>query len=251
MSFGLNLFADEVSSNERYMTSREVRSSGRAVRPRDSASLIMVRTDGIEARLLMGKRSLKHKFMPNKFVFPGGVVDRTDSRVRTNNELQPEVLQRLTRGCSESRARALAVAAVRETFEETGLVIGDRESTVIPSSSPLWCRFRQLGGSPRLDRLQYIARAITPPYRNRRYDARFFMVFLRPADIQVDFVQRQTDELSHIRWVTLTESRALNLPHITRIILDEVESRIFNMTGYGTEGPFIYFRHGKLIKDQH
>ena len=57
-------------------------SVGRAVRPRDAATLILVRNDGATPQVLMGQRHANHKFMPNKFVFPGGRVDPADSRVR-------------------------------------------------------------------------------------------------------------------------------------------------------------------------
>ncbi len=234
-----------------YITRSEVRTSGRAVRPRDSSTLILVRTDGVEPRLLMGKRSSKHKFMPNKFVFPGGVVDRSDSRVKVPLGLQPEVLARLRKGCSESRARALAIAAIRETFEETGLVIGTRERSVWGTHSPIWKKFLDWGVNPSVHQLQYIARAITPPYRNRRYDARFFMMFADSFILQQSLSGVKSDELSHICWVTISDARKLNLPHITRVVLDEVETRIKKQTVFEDPGPFIHFRHGKLVRERH
>jgi 8-oxo-dGTP pyrophosphatase MutT (NUDIX family) len=75
--------------------------------------------------MVMGKRAAGHKFMPNKFVFTGGKVDVVDSRIRPPNDLHPSVLKRLMKGCSVSRARSLALAAIRETFEETGLILGE------------------------------------------------------------------------------------------------------------------------------
>ena len=105
-----------------YIAKTEIRSVGRAVRPRDAATLILVRRDGTEPKILMGKRSAGHAFMPNKFVFPGGKVDAADSRLRPPGDLHPQVLARLMKGCSQSRARGLAMAAIRETYEETGLI---------------------------------------------------------------------------------------------------------------------------------
>ena len=104
----------------KYITKAEIRSKGRAVRPKDAATLIIVRRDAKQAKILMGKRAAGHKFMPNKFVFPGGKVDPGDGRIRPPNDFHPDVLKRLVKGCSESRARALGLAAIRETFEETG-----------------------------------------------------------------------------------------------------------------------------------
>src|SRR6187431_616429 len=97
-----------------YISSTELRGPTRAVRPRDAATLLIVRRDGSVPRVLMGKRAASHKFMPNKFVFPGGRVDAGDSRIVPPHDLHPEVMKRLLRGCSATRARALALAAIRE-----------------------------------------------------------------------------------------------------------------------------------------
>ena len=88
-----------------YISSSELRGNARAVRPRDAATLLTVRREGPEPRVLMGKRAASHKFMPNKFVFPGGKVDRADSRIVPPHDLHPEVMTRLCRGCSPTRAR--------------------------------------------------------------------------------------------------------------------------------------------------
>ena len=99
-----------------------------APRPRDSATLILVRSDGPELRVLMGRRHERHSFMPGKFVFPGGAVDEADAQVCPAVDLDSRSLAKLMlrmRGRpSARRARALAMAAVRETFEETGLILG-------------------------------------------------------------------------------------------------------------------------------
>ncbi len=117
-------------------------SAGRAVRPRDAATLILVRNDGASPRVLMGQRHANHKFMPNKFVFPGGRVDPADSRIRPVEDLRPEVarllLSRMRGTPSENRARALALAAIRETFEETGLAVGRSIGTRQTSKHKDW-----------------------------------------------------------------------------------------------------------------
>jgi len=240
---------DRNKDSRHYISRSEIRTSGRAVRPRDSSTLILVRTDLGKPRLLMGKRSPKHKFMPNKFVFPGGVVDRSDSRVHARASLQLAVFKRLKKGCSAARARALAIAAIRETFEETGLVVGKREDKLLCIQSPIWKKFLSSGANPRLDQLQYIARAITPPYRSRRYDARFFLMCSDRFILEQKINQNSTDELSNISWFTLDEARSLQLPHITRIILEEVEKRISTHSDFEVPGPFIHFRYGKLVRD--
>lgn len=86
-----------------YVSQSELRHRGRAVRPRDAATLIIVRTGAGEPRVLMGQRSANHKFMPNKFVFPGGKVDCADNRIVPPLDLHPHVMDRLRKGCSERK----------------------------------------------------------------------------------------------------------------------------------------------------
>ena len=233
-----------------YMKSSEYRDGGRAVRPRDAATLIIVRKGGKEPRVLMGQRSANHKFMPNKFVFPGGKVDRGDGRIQPPHDLSNEVMQRLTLGCSETRARALALAAIRETYEETGLVIGEPDTPTLKTRSPHWSQFLQHDVNPRLDVLQYIARAITPPYRTRRFDARFFMV--DAEHIQGDVHERPTGsgELLGLHWIEISKAQQMDqLPHITRMVLAELEQRLRDGRSAEAPGPFVYTRNGKSVVD--
>jgi 8-oxo-dGTP pyrophosphatase MutT (NUDIX family) len=202
--------------------------AGSAQRPRDSATLILVRSDGPELRILMGRRHERHSFMPGKFVFPGGAVDPCDAKVPPAVDLESHTLAKLMlrmRGRpSARRARALAMAAVRETFEETGLIMG----RPIPSLSPVpdagaWQPFLNLGFAPDLSRLTFVARAITPPGRTRRYDSRFF---LSPAGHLANLdtpARRANDELLAPRWFSFAQARALDLPSITREILSRLE----------------------------
>src|SRR5262245_31715038 len=92
------------------------------MRPRDAATLILVRQQGDIPEVLLGCRDAKHAFMPNRYVFPGGRVDRADARVPIATALDRHVNARLQKAATALRARALGVAAVRETFEETGLM---------------------------------------------------------------------------------------------------------------------------------
>jgi 8-oxo-dGTP pyrophosphatase MutT (NUDIX family) len=238
------------SYDPKYMKASEYRSQGRAVRPKDAATLILVRRDQKLPRILMGKRAAGHKFMPNKFVFPGGKVDAGDSRLQPPHDLHPAVLKRLRESCSESRARALAMAAIRETYEETGLVLGEPDTPTLKTRSPHWRDFLQYDINPRLDTLHFVARAITPPYRNRRFDARFFM---GEADlIQGDVHEKPegSGELLELHWVTLKDAHGLELPNITRMVLGEVERRLKEGHEPQDEGPFVHFKHGKPVMDR-
>ena len=230
--------------------SSEYRTGGRAVRPRDAATLIIVRRDGKQPRILMGQRAAGHKFMPNKYVFPGGKVDAGDSRLQPPHDLHPAVMARLSRGCSPARARGLAMAAIRETYEETGLVLGEPHTPTLKTRSPHWRDFLQYDVNPRLDGLHFIARAITPPYRKRRFDARFFMGDADLIQGDVHEAPEGSGELLGIHWVTLKDAQALELPNITRVVLAEVERRLREGHQPQDKGPFIYFRHGKPVTDE-
>src|SRR3954470_17985140 len=94
------------------------------VRPKDAASLVLVRRDRDAVRVLMGERAKAHVFLPGRFVFPGGRVDLSDFRIAAGTDLKPEVRAKVAAGTTPARARALALAAIRETFEETGLLVG-------------------------------------------------------------------------------------------------------------------------------
>ena len=194
----------------------------KALRPRDASTLIIVRRDAAMPRVLMGRRNAGHSFMPDKWVFPGGRIDRSDFRAPHATELRPDVAARLERAASPARARALALCAVRETFEETGLLLA-RAAPARPCAGP-WRTFLAHGVLADLAALEVVARAITPTRRVKRFDARFFM-----ADAErLISLERLPDcgELDELAWVELDEAAGLDLPNITRFILRELALRL-------------------------
>lgn len=234
----------------KYMRASEYRSAGRAVRPKDAATLILVRRDDDGPRVLLGQRHESHKFMPGKFVFPGGRVDAGDGRIAPQKDLHPAVATRLAQGCSPYRARALAMAAIRETFEEVGLLVGEPLQTPISTKSPHWRPFIEQGIAPALDKLHLVARAITPPYRSRRFDARFFMADAEQIQGDMHDTTNASGELLDLFWFTMAEARELELPNITRMVLGEVERRTTGNFDFAEPGPFIHFNNGKPIQDR-
>jgi 8-oxo-dGTP pyrophosphatase MutT (NUDIX family) len=200
----------------------------RGVRTHDAASLIIVRQDEDGPRVLMGVRHSRHRFMPGMVVFPGGKVDRCDFAAKANGELDETtrtlLVARMTGTARENRARALLLAAIRETFEETGLAIATfNDNRHLPPSTSLWHPFLKLDLLPDLGALQFIARAITPPGMVRRFDARFFLT--NHSRIAAS-VKPESDELSHLEWLTVNQARTRNIPTITKIILNIVEHRL-------------------------
>ncbi len=98
------------------------------LRPRDAATLLLLRRDEGKVQVLSGRRSDRHKFMPGVYVFPGGRRDPTDSRILVSGSLAETIALKLAyksgARMTPARMRALAVAAIRETYEEAGLAIG-------------------------------------------------------------------------------------------------------------------------------
>jgi 8-oxo-dGTP pyrophosphatase MutT (NUDIX family) len=217
------------------------------LRPKDAATLVLVRRDSDAPRILMGCRSSGMAFMANKYVFPGGRMDPGDQRIAVEKDLRPDVMARVAKGITTARARGLALAAIRETFEETGILIGER-ATAPRTRSPAWVKFFAYGIAPRLDTLTFIARAITPPNRTRRFDARFFMA---GADAIAHTLDAAThEELLQPAWLTLAEARALDLPSITRRMLDEVETRLGDGPETDRPAPFFRFLRGTTVQTE-
>jgi 8-oxo-dGTP pyrophosphatase MutT (NUDIX family) len=157
---------------------------------RPAASLLVVR----DGTVLMGRRSAGHRFMPNVLVFPGGAVDASDHHARVASPFRPAVQARLERAAPPSLAQALGVAAARELFEEVGMSLGD---------------------PPALAPLDYLCRAITPPERSIRFDARFFIV----DHLNVAGTPAASGELEDPAWYTPEQTRDLDLAHATRAVL--------------------------------
>ena len=216
------------------------------IRPKDAATLIILRNDGLEPRFMMGKRHENSKFMPGKFVFPGGRVDAGDSRVKPITDLHPKVEQSLInkmRGTpSPLRARALAMAAIRETFEEVGLIIGKPHNGSFNTRSPGWAPFGQTGHAPALDQMRLIARAITPPGRPRRFDARFFVIEASEVSNLDDPCIIDNEELLECHWVGFDAAKSLDLPEITHRVL-HILSDALNNPEILKPGSPVHFQH--------
>ncbi len=189
------------------------------VRPKDAATLVLYRMTGQRIEILMGERHAKHRFMPNRYVFPGGRVDPTDARVRAATELAQPVRTKLEQAAAPARARALGLAAIRETFEETGLALGAPDPKPGQAVPAAWREFFASGMAPALDRLGYVARAVTPPYRPMRFNARFFVADASHAEGTI----KGSGELLDLRWFPIAKARTLPLPRITAVMLGHVE----------------------------
>ena len=218
-------------------------------RPRDAATLILLDRSGGEFRVLMGRRHMRHAFMPGKFVFPGGRTDPADSRVPVASGLHPQVESKLVgKGTSTARARAIAMSALRETYEEAGLLIGRKGA--FATTKPDWQGFAEHSVCPALDRLCVVARAITPPGRIRLFDTRFLAAF--KEDVVVELADGgPTNELEEIVWLPLEEAKQADIPSITRTVLGDLEERLKEDPELTPGGPvpFYYLRYNRFQRD--
>ncbi|MFT4959484.1 MAG: 8-oxo-dGTP pyrophosphatase MutT (NUDIX family) [Paracoccaceae bacterium] len=192
---------------------------------RNAATVIVLRNRHDDPSILMGQRGAKAAFMPNKFVFPGGAVDPQDASVTLATHLPDICHTRLGEESEPDLQHALAAAAIRELWEETGLVLGHAGDWAgdIPED---WHSFAQTGHVPTAGALQFVFRALTPPGRPRRFDARFFLLDAREIQGDLDDFTHASDELSHLQWVRLSEARNFDLPFITEVVLAEIGGRV-------------------------
>lgn len=199
---------------------------------RDAACVIVIDHSKPEPTLLLGRRHADQVFLPDKWVFPGGRVDTADRTLARSFDV-PYLPHDLAPGL-----RPFALAAVRELCEEAGMLIGTDATE--HRQNECWPAFTAAGYAPAPVHLYPLARAITPPGRVRRYDTWFFTASRSAV------ANRQSipdGELLDLNWFTINDARQLDLPNITRLVLDDVSMRlqsapegIFN----GAELPFYH-----------
>ena len=221
------------------------------LRPKDAATLILIDRSGPTFKVLMGRRHNGHAFLPGKFVFPGGRVEVDDRRVPVTGALdaydEARLMRRVARA-SRLKARAFAVAAIREAFEETGLMIG-RKIDAPPTLPEGWRSFAQAHVQPDIGELHFVARAITPPGRPRRFDTRFFAADALAIADRIESVVGPDAELVELTWVPIAQAQELGLVAITKIVLIDLAARI--TAGFGHELPVPYYRavNGRHVRE--
>lgn len=204
------------------MTKKPEQQPRRAARPRDAATLVLYKMSRGRPCILMGMRHSRHKFMPDQYVFPGGRVDRTDGYVTAASELKKHVAERLAKAASPHRARALAIAAIRETYEETGIILGQKFKTPPARVGNDWEDFFATGQAPALGKLEFISRAVTPPHRPIRFNARFFLANGKDATGKLG----GSGELLDLDWVPLGKAKELPIPRIQQIVLEQLDDLV-------------------------
>lgn len=221
------------------------------LKPRDAATLILVDRSGAEPKVLLGKRHAGLKFMAGKLVFPGGRMEPGDRAMPVASGLDPYAEARLMRRVSRPsvhKARALALAAIRETFEETGLLLGRRTENIPAVPDGPWKAFADAGVLPDLAELHFIVRAITPPRRPRRFDARFFAADASAIAHRIDGKVGPDSELVELVWLPIAEAKRHDLPPITQVALDELQARVAKGFGHDLPSPFYRMLYKKFVR---
>lgn len=221
----------------------------RAPRPKTAATIVLTIGDPKDPKILMGQRSVKHDFMPSVYVFPGGRVDRVDSFAPYAGDLSPRTEKILEQAVNPRRARALALCCVRETYEETGFMLGTRPMTETRQRNvnhPTYDEFREQGFLPDISDVEVFGRAITPPHRHKRFDAWFFHRHL--GDVAPPEVN-DSHELQNVGWFSFEDIQTLKLQRATTMMM-----RVFKDYVEHEKPPLTIFysraRHGIFRQEQ-
>lgn len=215
----------------------------RAIRPRNAATIILVDGPAGDERILMGRRSRAMKFMPGALVFPGGAVDAADAATPFASDLDGAQLAQIAanlRGRTSPRAaRALAVAAVRELAEETGVLlgmVGEANAQRLPAM------FSDRGLLPALSGMALLARAITPPGPPRRFDTWFFVARAGAIGHAPERGFHANGELEEVQWISPREAILADTREITRVMLVELMGRLAHDPALTPGHPAPFYR---------
>jgi 8-oxo-dGTP pyrophosphatase MutT (NUDIX family) len=222
------------------------------LKPRDSATLILIDRAEKVPKVLLGRRHLRHRFMPGKFVFPGGRIEAADRMMATFAPLDPRHVGRLMQRVkypSAAKAGAFALAALRETYEETGLMLGIRTEAPMKTPPGAWEAFATAGILPDLSAVHFIARAITPPKRPLRFDSRFFAADISAVARRVDGFVGPDAELVELVWLPITDARSLDMPGITAVVLEELQDRIAAGMSADHPAPLYRMLHKRFVRE--
>ena len=222
------------------------------VEPRDAATLILIDRSGPEPKVLLGRRHPGSKFMPGKFVFPGGRTEPLDRAMPAVSELHPDAQKKLLTRVRENGAgfaRGFPLAALRETAEESGLLIGVKRDEPPETPGGLWEEFAKARVHPDLGQLHFVVRAITPPGRHRRFDTRFFTTDASSIAHRIEGVVGPDAELVELVWMPVAEAKTLDMPMVTSVVLDELANRVAAGMHHDLPVPMYYMENGKFFRE--
>ena len=234
------------------MTKAERDQSSPDSEPRDASTLMLIDRSGVAPKVLLGRRHHSHKFLPGKFVFPGGRIETLDRTMTAVSELHPDMQTKLTERVAEPSAelaRAFALAAVREMAEETGLLLGVKRDVSPKVPGEIWTEFAKACVHPDLAHIHFIARAITPPRRPRRFDTRFFTADASAIAHKIEGVVGPDSELVELTWVPIAQATRLDILTITGIVLEELAARVAAGMGHDLPVPFYFMKDQRFFRE--
>jgi len=220
--------------------------------PRDAATLMLIDRSGAQPKVLLGRRHAGHKFMPGKFVFPGGRIEPLDRQMSAVSELHPDTQKKLNERVampSAEYARAFALAAVREVAEETGLMLGVKRDEAPATPGEIWAEFAKAKVHPDLGQIHFIARAVTPPRRPKRFDTRFLTADASAVAHKIEGVVGPDSELIELVWVPIEEATHLDMPTITGIVLEELLARVEAGMAHDLPVPFYFMIEQQFYRE--
>jgi 8-oxo-dGTP pyrophosphatase MutT (NUDIX family) len=223
------------------------RSKPTVTRPVDAAGLVLLRNGSRGPEVLLGRRHRRAGFLPDIYVFPGGRVDRQDELPSGFREdLHPNVARQLDSAGNRRASATFVRAALRETFEETGLLLAMRsgEGTPTRSDAPHWQAYCARRAQPAFGQVDFVCRAITPTYSKRRYNTRFFLADGARAEGGLT----GDGELEDLAWRPLGEIEALQLVDVTQFVLVEALRRWRAALAVGAETARLFCYRGQTAR---
>lgn len=219
--------------------------------PQPSASIVLVDRSGAEPRVLLGRRNLSLVFLPGKYAFPGGRLEADDAVMQASGTLDARSAAQLLvqRPSPSPPPQAFALAAIREVFEETGLMLG-APSKASPDSVPhVWRDFVAHGLMPNLSAVRFCARAITPPHFPRRFDTSFFLADASAIAYRIDGHVGEDKELIELAWLSREEAENRDISRITAMILSELDWMMAEES-LDRPVPFFHAREQRWIREE-
>ena len=198
--------------------------------PKDAATLILLDRSGPTPKVLMGKRHHGHVFLPGKFVFPGGSVDPADRRMTAGAPLDPRAEAKADAARSAGRARPRrrrwrSPPSARRS-KRPGCSSARSAAGHAKAPAGAWQAFAEANIHPDLSTVHFIARAITPPRRARRYDTRFFTADASAIAHRIEGKVGPDAELVELVWVPLDGIKEkIDLLAITEIVLGDLDKQ--------------------------
>ncbi len=223
----------------------------KVVTPQPSASIVLIDRSGAEPRVLLGRRNLSLVFLPGKYAFPGGRLEADDAMMQASGALDARsaACLLLQRPSPSPPPQAFALAAIRELFEETGLLLGKLSAATRASVPQAWQDFVAHGLMPDLALLHFCCRAITPPSFPRRFDTSFFLADASTIAHRIDGHVGEDKELIELAWLSRNEAEKRDISRITAMILSELDT-MMDPHSLDRPVPFFHAREQRWIREE-